>query len=273
MPRSIVFDIETDDLLRGVTKIHCISTYCIETKDSRHFGPNEIDEGLEYLATATTLAGHNVCGYDFPVLKKLYNWSPSSVYEIADTFLIDCMLFPEERHSLEDVAKRLRLKQQKVEHEDWSVYSEEMKIRCDSDVLINTEIYSYYVSCPGYSNLRNALDLEEDTAYVHALQSVKGVKLDIKKGVKLYSELKDKQAYLENKLIGDLPKEVMIVGTSKKGQEDARKKGTTGSASHTKAGKLTKVNERYFCHDDEEYQALLKDEEVILAKIKALDNS
>lgn len=254
--RTVVFDVETDGLLKDATVVHCISAYCIETGISNHWGPGEIEDGLKALGQATTLVGHNICGYDFPVLRKLHGWQPRNVDNLVDTFLVDCLLYPEMLHSLEKVADRLHLKQRKVQHEDWSTYSEEMRVRCDSDVVINTEIYKHYLGLDGYKDIKKALDIEQEVSFIHAHQALYGVTLDIDRGIKLYNQLKSELGELESKILKDLPLTTTIVGVAKKNQEEVRKQGVAGQASHTKAGSLTQVNKNYFSRGDEELAGL-----------------
>jgi len=259
MERTIVFDAEANDLLVGVTVCHCISTYCIEEDEARHFGPTEIEEGLRYLGTATRLVGHNIAGYDFKMFNKLYSWSPGKGQEIIDTFMISCLMYPEGRHGLDYWAKRLHLNQQKVEHEDWSTYSDDMKWRCDSDVIIGTKVYEYLIGEfeKTRGDFNKALDLEQEVAYIHAQQVIDGVKLDIPKAIKLYKELKDELRSLEMKILRDVPKTVSIVGIAKAKQEEARSIGTKGQAARTKAGSFASVNKNYFGKDDEGVQVAL----------------
>jgi len=244
--RTIVFDAEANGLLSDVTECHCISTYCIEEGISLHFGPNDIKEGLKYLHSATHLVAHNSCGYDFKMFHKLYGWTPNADQAITDTFIVSCLMFPEGRHSIDYWAKRLHLKQQKIEHEDWSVYTEEMGARCNADVVIGTAVFKHFEGCDGYDTFRKALDMEQEVSYLHAAQVIDGVKLDVVKGIKLYKELKEELKSLENKILKDVPSSVSIVGVSKKGQEDARVIGIKGQAARTQSGKYTAVNMNYF---------------------------
>ena len=72
----LVFDCETNGLLHDVSEIHCIAIYDAEKKETFVFNnqPNNtypITEGLHWLTHADTIVGHNIIGYDLPVLRKL----------------------------------------------------------------------------------------------------------------------------------------------------------------------------------------------------------
>jgi DNA polymerase-1 len=65
---DLVFDIETDDL--KATRIWCI--VAIDNNNKVYtFKPDKIDEGIDFLKSADTLIGHNILGFDIPVIKKL----------------------------------------------------------------------------------------------------------------------------------------------------------------------------------------------------------
>jgi len=254
MSRTIVFDAEADGLLPVVTKCHCIATYCIESGESKLFGPNEIADGLDYLHCADTLVAHNCCGYDFRMFAKLYNWKPGDEQLIVDTMLVSCLLYPEGQHSIDYWARKLHLKQQKVAHEDWSTYTDDMGWRCQSDVLIGTKVYEYFKSVEGYSVFSSALDMEQEVSYIHSQQVIDGVSFDIKKGIGLYKELSEELSSLETKILKDVPPTISIVGVAKSKQEEARLEGMKGQNSHTKSGMYTAINRNYF--ESEEVKGL-----------------
>jgi DNA polymerase-1 len=66
---DLVFDIETDDI--AATVIHCIVCQDPESGEIFKFKPDQIAAGCKFLADADTLIGHNIVGFDIPVIKKL----------------------------------------------------------------------------------------------------------------------------------------------------------------------------------------------------------
>ena len=66
---SLVFDIETDDL--NATKIWCLSTCDVDTEHVCSYWGDKLDKGLQALQDADKLIGHNIIGFDIPVIKKL----------------------------------------------------------------------------------------------------------------------------------------------------------------------------------------------------------
>ena len=87
----LVFDLESDGLLDDVTKIHCLVIYDSETNETIIYNDQGNQEpltrGIQRLEDADVLIGHNIIGYDLPVIKKLYPWfDPQSL--ILDTLLL-----------------------------------------------------------------------------------------------------------------------------------------------------------------------------------------
>lgn len=72
----LIFDIETDGLYEEVTRIHCLAIYDTLTDKVHIFDPTTlpIEEGIRMLQEAEVICGHNIIGYDIPVIKKLYPW-------------------------------------------------------------------------------------------------------------------------------------------------------------------------------------------------------
>lgn len=72
----LIFDCETDGLYFEATKLHCLAIYDTNTDTVHLFDPatRPIEEGLRMLMAAPKIAGHNIIGFDLPVIKKLYPW-------------------------------------------------------------------------------------------------------------------------------------------------------------------------------------------------------
>ena len=67
---ELVFDIETDGLDAQVI-------WCISARDEQgkfyHFYKDTIEEGIKFLQQADKIIGHNIIGFDIPVIQKLYD--------------------------------------------------------------------------------------------------------------------------------------------------------------------------------------------------------
>jgi len=162
----LVFDLETDGLLDDVTKIHCLVIYDSEADTTVIYndrGNQEpISRGIQRLEDADVLVGHNLIGYDIPVIRKLYPWFEPKAF-VLDTLLLsrlyrtdmaeidrklDNPLMPlhlRGRHSLE--AYGYRLKEYKGEFgksTDWQEWSPEMETYCAQDVNVTVKLCDHF---------------------------------------------------------------------------------------------------------------------------------
>ena len=107
MKTKLIFDIETDGLIPEVSKIWCLVYQNVETKAIHAYSDYDdelpsLAKGLEKLSEADLIAGHNVIGYDLPVLKRLLGWTPKPSQKIWDTLIMSqlCMFQRTHRHGL-----------------------------------------------------------------------------------------------------------------------------------------------------------------------------
>jgi len=147
---SFIWDLESNGLLDTATTAWCGCFLNISTKEMFKFRPNEIQEMLAFMDKTDELIGHNVIGYDFPLLQKLYGYTYKG--KKVDTLLMSRLLNPKRTvppncpnkkcggNSVE--AWGYRVGRGKVEHNDWRVFSEEMLHRCSEDVEIQLLIYN-----------------------------------------------------------------------------------------------------------------------------------
>lgn len=144
--RRCVADIEANGLLNDATNIWCIVFKDIQTREIfkfHHGQPNWEAEAKKFMDDCSTLIMHNGIGYDFPLLKKLWDYDFKG--KRVDTLLISRLHNPDRLrprgmtgksgpHSVE--AWGYRLGRGKPEHEDWTQFSDEMLHRCVEDVEI-----------------------------------------------------------------------------------------------------------------------------------------
>lgn len=147
-------DIEADGLLDTATVVWCGVFVDHDTGEVHEFYPGSHDDYikamLEFLDTVPVLCMHNGIAYDWPLLRRLYDYEFKGTK--VDTLLMSRLQRPNRQlppqcpnkkagpHSVEAWAYRLG-SVRKVEHEDWSQFSQEMLNRCRTDVLIQQKIY------------------------------------------------------------------------------------------------------------------------------------
>ena len=137
---NLLFDIETDGL--NPTAIWCIAAYDVDNQVMHSFKPDAIDQGIELLQKADKLIGHNIIGFDIPVVKNLTGvdlWDK----KLTDTLVLSRLFNPtrEGSHSLESWGYRLG--HNKIDFEDFENYSEEMLTYCENDVMLNYRVYNH----------------------------------------------------------------------------------------------------------------------------------
>lgn len=207
---KLVFDLEANGLLYEATKIHCICAKDIETRERYKFSPVSIPEGLELLGKADILIGHNICGFDLPLILKLY---PEFRFKGARDTLCMSKLFDPERlsHGLESYGKQFG--RPKPEHHDWFAYTCRMLHRCFEDVEINHLTYKHLIDkyCKNWKWLRS-LDIEQEFAYYRAFQELEGVDIDVDTAHLVLDKLDAEISELDTILLDLIPKKVIMVG-------------------------------------------------------------
>ena len=139
----LVFDLETNGLLREVSKVHCGAIIDVQTKEEFFYDPSGIEELLGKLKDSSCLIGHNVVGYDLRVLEKLYGFKYEGA--VFDTYVLSRLLNPEGRdHSLEAWGSRLK-EPKGVYTGGWEEYNPEMKKYNIQDTRVNLKLFWYFV--------------------------------------------------------------------------------------------------------------------------------
>jgi hypothetical protein len=141
-----VFDIEADNLLDEVSKIHVFSYAIIEEgKETVSGSIYDYQEIIEFLLSQDILVGHNIIRYDIPVLEKILGIDLSSK-EIIDTLGLSWYVFCQEKeHSLAVWGEKVGVA--KVEISDWKNLSiEDYTKRCETDVKINVKVFRHIYS-------------------------------------------------------------------------------------------------------------------------------
>ena len=84
---KLVFDIETDGLYQDSKNIWCMVAVD-EDDNSYSFKQDEIDKGIELLKSADVIIGHNIIGFDVPVIKKLIGVDLYQHTKVLDTLTL-----------------------------------------------------------------------------------------------------------------------------------------------------------------------------------------
>jgi|TARA_R100001530_G_scaffold66595_2_gene47611 DNA polymerase III alpha subunit (gram-positive type) len=182
----LIFDLEANGLYHDVTQIHCIAFYNPELDEVESFNdecdwknPSSAGKGMsspivraiQYIEQAKVIIGHNIIGYDIPVIRKLYPFF-DPVGTVIDTLLLSRLYHPRlmsldkeknwkhmplqlyGRHSLESYGYRLgEYKGDYGKTTDWKEWSQELEDYCIQDVIVTRKLCDHFH--PYLSGLRS----------------------------------------------------------------------------------------------------------------------
>ena len=193
---DLVFDIETDDV--KATKVHCIVAQNPESGEIFKFPPNKLEEGYQFLTTADRLIGHNIIGFDIPMVHKFSDVDLSDK-EVIDTLVLSRLFNPtrDGGHALESWGYKLGYP--KIEFSDYQNYSTEMLDYCVRDVQLNTLVLGELrKESKGFS--KESIDLEQDVAKIIKGQELNGFKFDMHSAQILLAELRERMQKIEDEV-------------------------------------------------------------------------
>ena len=199
MKSTAFFDIETDGL--NATKIHCICAMLNDGESTVYNFIGENSDGLfrDWLASEDvgTLVGHNIIGFDVPVLRRLssFRWD----FNLRDTLVLSRLHNPslDGGHSLRSWGERLG--NYKDDYQGgWEEYSQEMLSYCQQDVRVTKALYERLNDDTGVNN--DAVDLEHNTANIIKTQTDNGMQLNESRAYELLAEMKEKVFDIEDEV-------------------------------------------------------------------------
>ena len=227
---TLIFDIETNGLLRDTTKIHCLVIYDTEQNKLISCTDNDskypsIEFGLKLLMEVDEIAGHNIIKFDLPAIQKLYpNFNIKG--QIYDTLLVSKLAYPDigekdapkmrkgifpralfGKYSLKAWGYRLNeLKGTYCEEENcWDKWSSDMQTYCEQDVILTKKLFNLLKT---KDIPPQVLQLEHRFARIISLQEQRGIQFNTQKAIELTGHLRQKQLDLEQKLREVFPDKV-----------------------------------------------------------------
>ena len=166
---TVLFDLETNGLLNDENlRIHCIALHYLETGKTHTFNDECPGKGMsspvvravQYLQLADTIVGHNIIGFDLPVIKSIYPFFRYSGMVVDTLILSRCYhpnlydidkvskKIPEKlygRHSLEAYGHRLgEYKGDYGKTTDWKEWSQDMEDYCVQDVVVTKKLCEHF---------------------------------------------------------------------------------------------------------------------------------
>ena len=166
----VIIDLETNGLLNDATRIHCAAIHYCSENLTDSYNDEAIGKGMSspvvraitYIQMADYIIGHNIVGFDIPIIKSIYPFfNPTGV--IIDTLLLSRLYHPNllsidqqhawkhmplqlyGRHSLEAYGYRLgEYKGSFGKTTDWSEWSQEMEDYCVQDVKVTQKLWNHF---------------------------------------------------------------------------------------------------------------------------------
>ena len=207
---TVFFDIETDGL--DATTIHCICAMTSNDDTMYNFiGEDASANFKKWLDTekCSLLVGHNIIGFDIPVLRKLssYSWD----YPIRDTLVLSRLVNPslEGGHSLKAWGERVGnykddyvkdfLEKHGKDSNPWAAFNQEMLEYCQQDVRVLKDLF-FRLGVQLEDFTEQSVELEHQVALIIKEQEDTGVLFDERKAHLLLAELKDKVTEIEREV-------------------------------------------------------------------------
>jgi|TARA_R110000764_G_scaffold149231_1_gene236995 hypothetical protein len=193
---KLIFDIETDGL--DATKIWCIVCQDIESSKIYKFPPDKLNEGVRFLESASCLIGHNIMGFDIPVLEKLTDINLENI-NFIDTLILSRLFNPvrEAGHSLDVWGKKLQYP--KLDFKEFEEYTSEMLTYCVNDVRLNGVVYDYLLK-EGREFSKDSIDLEHSVFKITKQQELNGFKFNHIEASIFVASLREQVTVLEDEV-------------------------------------------------------------------------
>jgi DNA polymerase I-like protein with 3'-5' exonuclease and polymerase domains len=179
-----------------------------------------IQNGLQELAKADRIVGHNVIGFDLPALSKMYSFHPPLI-KVLDTMVMAKCIVADVRnddflrnnfdksligsHSLKAWGHRInKLTKLTYGEEDgaFDEYNDEMRKYCERDVIVTQILFDSLMSGSPSGEM---LAIEHWFAFIMRQQEKKGFAFDVMKAEKLELELAGTRAGLLDRLQREFP--------------------------------------------------------------------
>ena len=229
---KVVFDIETTI---NADKIWCI--ICKHDKTYYQFTDGKNLHRFEDFAKQTKeFIGHNIIGFDVPVVNKLFGKDLFANCKITDTLVLSRLLNPviDGGHSLKNWGTKLG--QAKIEFEQFDYLSDDMLKYCRNDVELTERLYKFLIR--KVVDFGESVQLEHDVAKIIQAQHDKGFKLDIVNAYGLQAKFQED--------MNDLTTQVRKTFPPLKIEEEFIPKANNKARGYVKGVPFTKVKYKEF---------------------------
>lgn len=225
--RRVICDIETDGL--HPTKVWAVCAKDIDTNELFVFrrpdeNPNDL---VQFSKSVGCWIGHSFLSFDAPVLRRFCPQITLLDENIVDTLVVSRLLEFDRigGHGLAQYG--LEFGRPKPPIDDWTIFTEDIILRCIEDVEINLLVYRKYEGYILSLIWAKAMKLEHQMVPLCNLMSSKGFFFLLKEAKELREEIRSKLTPLEERLKKGFPKVLKFL---KEVTPKETKYGTLGKA-------------------------------------------
>ena len=195
---KVIFDIETT---LTADKIWCI--VCKHKGTYYQFRQDKLHRFEEFIKQTDEVIGHNIIGFDIPVLNRFFGYDLFKKCKITDTLILSRLLNPmlEGGHSLRNWGEKLYKK--KYEFDQFDYFSEEMLRYCRNDVDLTEKLYNFLSR--KMTDFGKSIELEHKVAHIIQKQHEKGFMIDVVGAHMLQAKFKEDMNTLQNKVRETFP--------------------------------------------------------------------
>ena len=195
---KVVFDIETT---LTADKIWCI--VCKHDNTFYQFKEDNLHRFEEFIKQTEEVIGHNIIGFDIPVLNKFFGYDLFKDCKVTDTLILSRLLNPmiDGGHSLKNWGTKLG--HNKIEFEQFDFFSEDMLKYCRNDVDLTQRLYKFLIT--RIKDFGYSIELEHEVAKIIQRQHERGFKIDIVNAYALQAKFQEDMNELQNKVRATFP--------------------------------------------------------------------
>lgn len=218
---TYVIDIEADSLYPSVVWVMCWRNLKSNEKGELT-SHEEIAQWFSERESDAVFVGHNILKFDAPHLNRLIGTNLSSK-NCIDTLVLSTLYSPsiEGGHSLDAWAQRM--KEKKIDFNDWSGLSPEMIHYCHMDVFITTKLFLRLMRTLNKMEFgERSIWIQHRMTEIIEAQRKNGFYFDGPRALALYSELRQVEKELENEIREAFPAERRSVAVRNKLTKDGR---------------------------------------------------